>query len=118
MSPLYAFQEAIVWSDFVVIGFGGRVHFASLATLEVTTVALSGHFGHLYPLPEHLLVADAEYLRCFDKAGAMLWRSAELGIDGVIVDRVADGIIEGQGECDPPGGWRAFRILLSSGAVV
>jgi hypothetical protein len=114
----YAFQEAIVWSDFVVIGFGGRAHLVSRTTRDVVTIALSGYFGHLYPLPEHLLIADREYLRCFDRTGAALWHSAELGIDGVIVDRVADGVIEGEGEWDPPGGWRSFRLRLSSGEVV
>ena len=46
-----------------------------------------------------------------------MWSSPELGIDGVIVGSVAEGVIEGAGECDPPDGWRAFRVLLSSGAV-
>ena len=113
----YAFEEVVAWSDFIVIGFGRRVHFVSPNTWSVATIALSGYFGHLYPLAEHLLVADARYLHCFDRAGAPLWRSDVLGIDGVTVERVIDEVIEDDGEWDPPGGWRPFRILLSSGEL-
>jgi hypothetical protein len=92
------------------------VHLVSPASISVATFPLSGYFGHLYVLEDRLLVADAERLHCFDREGSVLWRSAELGVDGVIVRNVADGIIEGEGEWDPPGGWEPFRILLSSGA--
>jgi hypothetical protein len=112
----YAFQEVLAWADWIVIGFGCRVHLVSPASRSVATFQLSGYFGHLYALQDRLFVADAERLHCFDREGAVVWRSAELGIDGVIVRNVADGIIEGEGEWDPPGGWKPFRILLSSGA--
>jgi hypothetical protein len=41
-----------------------------------------------------------------------------MGVDGVIARNVAGGVIEGEGEWDPPGGWEPFRILLSSGTAV
>jgi hypothetical protein len=114
----YAFEAAIAWAGFVVIGFGSRVHFVSTRTRHATTIPLSGYFGYVYPQGDRLLVADASYLRCFDSDGALLWRSKELGIDGVVVSAVADGIIEGQGEWDPPGGWVPFRVDLVTGARV
>jgi hypothetical protein len=114
----YAFQGVLTWADRIVIGFGCHVHLVSPASRTVATFPLSGYFGHLYALQERLLVADAERLHCFGRDGLALWRSAQLGIDGVTVRNVADGIIEGDGEWDPPGGWKPFRILLSSGASV
>jgi len=45
----------------------------------------------------------------------LLWRSDCLGIDGVMVDQVADGIIRGKGEWDPPGGWRPFQVRFATG---
>jgi hypothetical protein len=114
----YAFQEVVAWGDLIAIGFGCRVHFVSSVSRSVATFQLGGYFGHLYPIEDRLLVADAERLHCFSRDGSMLWRSAELGIDGVVVRKVADGIIEGQGEWNPPGGWEPFRILLSTGSVV
>ncbi len=72
----HAFQDAQEWSDFVVIGFGGHVHLVSLTTLAVKTIALSGYFGHLYALPECLLVADADRLHRVDPSGSVVWESA------------------------------------------
>lgn len=113
-----AFQEVIVWAGLVVIGFGGSVHLVSVRERTAKTTPLEGYFGHLYPLAEHLLVADASRLRCFDRSGSMLWCSDDLGIDGVIVSDVVDGTITGAGEWDPPGGWRPFVLRLSTGAPV
>jgi hypothetical protein len=113
---VHAFQEVIGWRDFIVVGFGAHVHFVSPSTLRARSFRLGGYFGHLYALEERLLVADAERLHCFDQDGERIWRSPELGIDGVIVHGVSDGVIEGDAEHDPPGGWRPFRILVSSGA--
>lgn len=48
----------------------------------------------------------------------MKWTTQRLGIDGVIVDGVANGIIEGQGEWNPPGGWERFRVKLDSGSLI
>lgn len=114
----HAFEAAIAWSGFIVIGFGDRVHFVATRTQQSVTVPLSGYFGHLYPLDDRLLVADATCLRCFDPQGGVLWRSPALGIDGVIVSAVSEGIVSGQGEWDPPGGWEPFRVDLATGARV
>jgi hypothetical protein len=113
-----AFQDVIGWANLIVFGFGDCVHFVSPGSRQTVTVRLSDYFGHLYPVEGRLLVADARCLRCFDENGSLLWRSSQLAIDGVVVERVADGVVVGEGEWDPPGGWRPFRVLLSTGAVV
>jgi hypothetical protein len=109
------FREAIVWSDLLVIGFGAKLHIVSLTDRAATSVSLGWYFGHLYPLAERLLVADAEQLRCLDRTGRVLWCSGDLGLDGVVVEDVENGVIKGSGEWDPPGGWRPFRLALSTG---
>lgn len=111
----FAFQDALVWKSWVVIGFGDAVHFVGLAGKPAFSVALGCYFGHVYPGDECLLVASCEHLYRFDADGTMRWRSAQLAIDGVVVDRVDGDAIEGQGEWDPPGGWRPFRVSLASG---
>lgn len=108
-------QDAIVWGDLVAIGFGARLHFASLASRTNKTWSLGGYFGAFYLLPSQLLVADAERLHCFDQRGALVWRSDVVGCDGVVVEKVEQGLIEGSGEWDPPGGWKPFRLSLASG---
>ncbi|HEX4382949.1 MAG TPA: hypothetical protein VH083_08370, partial [Myxococcales bacterium] len=87
-----------------------------MASRKVSTTLLQWYFGHLYPLEDKLLVASASRLHCFDQQGIAVWQSADLGLDGVIVDSVDDGVIHGQGEWDPPGGWRPFRVALATGA--
>jgi hypothetical protein len=53
-----------------------------------------------------------------DHGGNILWRSELLAIDGVIIDKVLDGVIYGAGNHDPPDGWRDFRISISDGTPV
>jgi len=112
------FTEAIAWAGFVVIGFGGFVHLVSLGTRAASSFPMSCYFAHFYPLEDRLLVADAEYLTCIDPSGAIRWRSERLGIDGVVVTGVEGDVVRVKGEWDPPGGWRPYRIFLSTGASV
>jgi hypothetical protein len=118
----WAFEDAIVWHDFVVLGRGGYVHLVSLTTRRAESHAMCGYFGYLHPVDEHLVVASAERLHCFNCEGNPIWQSERLGLDGVVVHRIDDGIIEGEGqwECPPfgddeRGDWRPFRIELASG---
>jgi len=111
------FREVAAWADLIVIGFAGHVHLVWPMRGTVKSFPLSGYFGHIYTTEEELLIADAERIHCFDKSGSVLWRSETVGIDGVVVHNIEHGVIAGEGEWDPPGGWRPFRLLLSSGVA-
>jgi hypothetical protein len=111
----FAFEDAIVWSGLLVIGWGERAHLVDLRTRETTSLELGGYFGHLYASPDYLLVASCDRLLRIAPDRSTLWRSAPLGVDGVLVDDVADGVIHGSGEWDPPGGWMPFTLDLASG---
>lgn len=115
--PLAAgpFTQAVTWKHFVVLGWNDHVYLVDPCTREVISVECDGYFGHLYPTDDHLLIADASRLICINERGKRLWESSSLGIDGVVVDDVRDGIIIGQGEWDPPGGWKPFRRELATG---
>lgn len=109
------FTEAIAWGRFVVVGASGAAHLIDPRSREVRSIPFETYFGNFHPLPDRLLIAGASELVCLDERGEILWKRDDLGIDGVIVDRVEDGIVHGQGEWDPPGGWRPFQLALSSG---
>jgi hypothetical protein len=109
------FCEVVIWRDFVVLGWSDVVYLVELTSRRVRTLKCDSYFGHLYPFDTSLLVASASELICVNERGDEAWRCGNLGIDGVVVDRVADGFIDGQGEWDPPGGWRPFRLTAITG---
>ena len=112
------FQEIIIWEGWVVIGFGEYVHLVRPEGGDTRSVNLGFYFGHLYPMEGRLLVASGDRLFCFTPDGGGAWVSKVVGIDGVLVDRVEDDVVYGQGEWDPPGGWEPFELSLTTGAVM
>jgi hypothetical protein len=115
---LRCFQEAIIWSSWAVIGYGSRVHFISISDGTAKTVELNDYFGYLYPEEDFLLVASGSGLIRFDKGARVVWRNDNLGIDGVLVKDISDEIVTGEGEWDPPGGWKPFQVSLESGEEI
>jgi hypothetical protein len=113
-----AFKESIAWKHWIVIGIGHHLYLVPLTADNPSTLDLNGAFGSLYPLDHCLLVASDQRLFCVTTDGIVKWSSPELGIDDVVVSRVWDGIIDGEGEWDPPGGWKPFRITLDSGSPI
>lgn len=112
------FHDAIVWKRSVVIGWGYDVHFVEIENGHTKTVPLESYFGYLYPSDNFLLVASGEKLFLFNEEAQLQWISDELGIDGVIVNQFNDELICGEGEWDPPGGWKAFQVKVDSGKLV
>ena len=113
----FAFEEALVWSDFIIIGYGSHVYLISLANSHICTFSLEGYFGHFYPAKQFLLIASASHLHCVDTAGLLQWTSECLGIDGVMVDEITEDFITGQGEWNPPGGWKPFEVNVQTGKI-
>lgn len=118
--PLHGcpFVELAIWGAFVVIGWGNEAHLVDPATRGVRSISCDSYFGHLYPLDDRLLIASASDLICINEQGEPIWRSGCLGVDGVVVDRTDAHVIVGQGEWDPPGGWRSFRLSRASGKLL
>ncbi len=114
----FAFEEAILWRGLVVIGYGSHVHAVSVADRAACTIELQSYFGHLYPTPEFLLIASGERLLRMEPDRSIRWTSDFLGIDGVIVHDGSLSIICGEGEWDPPGGWKPFAVSAADGTVV
>lgn len=97
---LGAFTEAIAWYGKVVVGFGDIVVLVGLADRSTTEIRLGSYFGSLYPHDDFLLVASGERLFRIEPDGTVAWRTQEIGIDGVVVDDILDGVIHVQGEWD------------------
>jgi hypothetical protein len=117
----FTFQDALVWCGRVFVGFGHKVYVIDpklQVGSEIFLGPTSGYFGHFYAAQDYLLVASGESLLRLAPDGKVLWGTSNLGIDGVVVNSVKNGLIEGEGEWDPPGGWKPFLVRLDSGKQV
>jgi hypothetical protein len=114
----YAFEVAIVWREFVVIGFGSRVHLVNYKNQETITFELDSYFGHFYPGADWLIIASGYRLLLIEPTGRVAWKTETLGLDGVIVDSIESSFIHGHGEWEPLGGWRPFQVRLDTGEKI
>lgn len=110
----------------VYIGFGQFVFVVDVHLMRVRRYPLRGYFGYLYDSGdfEHLdsdvsvLATSASEVLAFDRTGNLIWKQADLGIDGVVLQRADAGRIDGEGEWDPPGGWRPFSLSSQTGLII
>ena len=112
------FQDAIAWHDHVFVGFGHTVCVIDPKARLGFVVRLESYFAAFYSGEDYLLVASADALLRMTAHGKVLWKTPNLGLDGVTISRVGNGCVEGQGEWEPPGGWRSFKLQLESGKLV
>ena len=120
-SETFTFQDALVWHEHVFVGFGHRVYVIDPKKQSASEILLGadvGYFGKFYASHDYLLAASGECLLRISPDGKVLWCASSLGLDGVEVTSVEDGTIQGQGEWDPPGGWKPFALRLDSGELI
>ncbi len=67
---------------------------------------------------QQMMRQTAQEVLFFDKYASLQWISGGLGIDGVIITAMKQHMIQGEGEWDPPGGWKPFALFLDSGHKV
>lgn len=117
------FESIKVVEDIVIVGFGEYVYFIDVTNTTVTTKKMDVYFGVLYTPGDfglqkkafHVLAASATHLYRYTKNAEEVWRSSELGIDGVIVIDVSLDKIRISGEWGPPGGWEHAEVNLIDG---
>jgi hypothetical protein len=112
------FEDALLWRDNLIIGFGSHVHAVAIANRASSTVALDSYYGYLYPTPDYLLIASGDRLFRMEPDRSILWTTELLAIDGVVVDDPGPPLIRGEAEHDPPGGWERFAVSAADGRTV
>ena len=120
-SESFTFQDALVWCGRIFVGFGHRVYVIDPKKQLGSEIFLGptcGYFGAFHASQDYLLVASGDSLLRLAPEGTVLWKTANLGIDGVVVTSIQNGTIQGESEWDPPGGWKPFVLRLDSGAGV
>ena len=120
-----SWRDARCLPDVVLIGGYRRVHrvVVSDGPRPLPAIPMDGYFSgfHVpedFDAPEDafavLAVGCSQVIR-FDAEGEVVWSSDRLGIDGVVLHRMVEDRIVGDGEWDPPGGWQRFEIDLKTG---
>ena len=112
------FKEVILTENILAVGYHDQFHMLEVTTLRhFVTIPMEFYFGHLYLYEEILYVADACCVHAITEYGKYLWKSAYVGIDGVIVQEVTALAVNGIGEMDPPGGWVPFSLNPVTGKL-
>ncbi len=116
----FTFKDALVWYDRVFVGFGYSVYVIDPKKQSASEIYLGPYsdFRHFHACQDYLLVASGDSLLRLAPDGAILWQTPNVGLDGVVVNSVENGLIQGEGEWDPPGGWRPFALRLDSGTLI
>ncbi len=119
--------EADLWGEWVVVGFAARVVLFCPRDGRRREIALSDvrppdsldYFCAIDSCEQALLVCSGRRVFRIGDDGEVLWKSGEVGLDGVFA-RVSceDGRVHGRGEWDPPGGWIDFTLSLATGEPV
>ena len=97
------------------VGFGNSVYIIDPETESGSALRLGSYFANFYATEECLLVASGCGLLRFSPVGEVLWKTSGLALDDVVVKRVNEDRVTGEGEWDPSNGWRPFVLRLDSG---
>jgi hypothetical protein len=115
---LFAKQDAMIWGERAFVGFANSVYIIDPKNHSGLALRLGSYFGGFCATNEYLLVASACGLLRFSAIGEVLWKTSGLALDGVIVKRVDENRVIGEGEWDPPSGVKPFVLRLDSGERV
>jgi hypothetical protein len=110
-----------LWQDFLFLGMCEEreyVCYINLETLEINTLMFDGYFDGFYKFSSFLFIASSSRIYCLDDKCSLVWKTEELGVDGVRIDTFVDNYLEVSGETDPPGGWWRYRIDITTGYIL
>ncbi len=111
----YFRHQALFVESVLALGFGEAVYIVPWPPGDPRTVRLRSYFISLHRTIDSVYVASGEDVTRLDLGGNVLWTSPQLAIDGVRIELITDEHVTGEGEWDPPGGWRPFRLRASDG---
>jgi hypothetical protein len=117
-SESFVFEDVQAWHELLLIGFGSTLYTVDFAKRAVCVHPLDDYFGSILTGDAHCLVASGSRILRIDRDGSKLWESDRVAVDGVIISSVEVGTVYGDGEWNPPGGWRPYAISLETGHSV
>lgn len=112
------FQFTDVINGMVLVGFGNAFAFYNMLTQSRKLILLDWYFSSYAINDDHIFVCSASDITCMSFRGDIVWRSAGIAVDGVIIDAVNHTTLTCSCESDPPGGWKTREIDLLTGKVL
>ncbi|WP_282042717.1 hypothetical protein [Winogradskyella flava] len=110
------FKQSEVVDGIAIIGYGNRFSIFDLSKREIrTNLSFDGYFGSFKVDNGEIFIATDSKLINLNFHGVEKWRTDNLGIDGVVLSKITETEIVESGECDPPGGWKSFKLDRNSG---
>ena len=110
-------EECIIWGGLVAIGIGNLAFLIDIENKETSEYEIEPYFSSFFPLDDCLLVISGQRIHKVSQDGTIVWSTCDLGIDGICIDHVESGWIFGEGDWDPPGGWKQFVLDVSTGGT-
>jgi hypothetical protein len=108
--------EAIKFQRFVAIGLSGFFYLYDLSSENIVLfIDFNGYFDEFKIFEDHLLVAYNAGIYCLTKHGQIKWHNSNVGLDGIIINKVGEGKIYGSEQIDPPDGWTDFILDFNTG---
>jgi len=93
--------DVVVWHDLVALGLGHRLCLLNLNDRSTTVIDLDSYFGHLHPTDRILLVTSGCHVHAVSAEGKLVWIAKNLGIDGVVINKIEANTALGESEFDP-----------------
>lgn len=113
------FKQAILKNGLLFVGWEDRFYIFNIAeNRNLFDQQLMGYFGNFQIDHDLVFICDCQGIICTDVNGRIIWENKCLAIDGVLINEITMNTILGEGECDPPGGWRNFVLDKSSGLLI
>ncbi len=110
------FKQSEVVNGIVLIGYGNRFSIFDLKKKEIkANLSFNGYFGSFKVDYGEIFVATDSELINLNFQGMEKWKADNLGIDGVVISKITETEIIGNGEWDPPGGWESFTLDRKTG---
>lgn len=108
----------------VFIGYNDYLLIISPHQKTFTQIKLTGYFSAIYSddedheLGQDLLIASADRLVRVNAFGEIIWISAHIAEDGIIVNHTKNHVIDVLCEIDPPYDWQELQLDLQTGQII
>lgn len=103
----------------LIVGHEDYIYlFNTIEQKNILSLKLNGYFNQFIIEDNLIYVSDAVGLYCINIDGSVIWANSNLGVDGVIINKLEATTIRISAECDPSNGWKEFVLDKRTGEII